>query len=286
MKPHARWRRIPDGPRTFLRSLVLAVVFAGAAGHAQVPSVDALTVTVEGFAAVGADEGLARDQAIRDALRNAVEQAVGTSVGSRTLMVDYAVVQDHVTARTDGFIRSYRVTQEGRDGTAYRVTIEAIVDTRLITEDLQNFGAMLRATLGNPRIHLTTPDAATRDAHRLLTDALVARGFLIITPTHPQDADITATITAHHEIVQERPLANGTLYSVRTSLTLDAAQSSTSQTLVSVHGDATHPSITIAQATEEATERALATALPAFLQQLTQALNTVTNPETNTITTI
>ena len=73
-------------------------------------------VTVDGVGAVLRDVGAARDEAIRDGLRLAVEQALGTSVVGRTLMVDFQVVEDRVIGRAEGFVRSYRVVREQREG--------------------------------------------------------------------------------------------------------------------------------------------------------------------------
>jgi hypothetical protein len=272
-------------PTLALRAIACIVaLLASSVAAAQTSPPGTLIVTAEGYAAIGNDRGLARDQAIRDALRRAVEQATGVQVTSRTLMIDFAIAEDHVTGRAEGFVRTYRILDESTDPTVFRVTIEAVVDTARIIDELENFGAILRTSLGNPRIRIATRDAAPDLTAEAFTEDLVRRGFIVIEADAAAEPDVIADVRTLHELVQQRPLANGTLYSVRATVTLSAAHANTNQILTTTIISVTHPSITFAQAAQEATNRAYQQALATFLQELTQALNTTVDAESNTIT--
>lgn len=85
-------------------------------------------VTGEGFAKYAAKdpEGM-RAAALASAQRNAVEKVVGVFVSARTMVKESAVIDQKILARTSGFVKSYKITDEGRQGDLYRVQIKAVV---------------------------------------------------------------------------------------------------------------------------------------------------------------
>ena len=283
------------------RNLILASGLLIALGCAQAqPAV--LTVAVDGVGAIRGDVAQGRDEAIRDALRRAVEQAVGISIEGRTLMVDMQVVEDRVIGQAAGFVRSYRVLQESRDADLYRVTIEAVVDTGLLVDDLEGFGALLRLTLGNPRVlvvdvaHDGAPDAVATAARRL-TDRLVERQFVVLDRTQLDvlrsshgagglttaeltalartvDADLLIVVGTDLETLATQDLSRGTLYSVRAEVTLRAILARTAQTLAGGTENHTQASTSERLARSEAAERALNNAFEPFLLNLVRTLNT------------
>ena len=111
------------------------------------------TVTSKGVATVfGEDKGLARDQAIDDALRKAVEQTLGTFIQASTLVQNNMVVEDNILSWSNGYVRSYRVIQEGSPDLAnYEVTIEAIVELANLKNDWESVQNLLNR-MGNPRM--------------------------------------------------------------------------------------------------------------------------------------
>lgn len=111
------------------------------------------TVTSKGVATVfGEDKGLARDQAIDDALRKAVEQTLGTFVQSSTLVENNMVVEDNILSWSNGYVRSYRVIQEGSPDLAnFEVTIEAIVELANLKNDWESVQNLIQR-MGNPRV--------------------------------------------------------------------------------------------------------------------------------------
>lgn len=111
------------------------------------------TVIAKGVATVfGDDKGLARDQAIDDALRKAVEQSLGTFVQASTLVQNNMVVEDNILAWTDGYVRSHRILSEGlADPSTYEATIEAVVELANLKNDWESVQNLLNR-MGNPRI--------------------------------------------------------------------------------------------------------------------------------------
>jgi hypothetical protein len=110
-------------------------------------------ITATGVATVfGGDKGLARDQAIDDALRNAVEQGLGTFVQSSTLVENYQVVSDNILSWSNGYVKNYQIVSEGMtDATTYQVSIQAELQLSNLKNDwesVQNIISQMR----NPRI--------------------------------------------------------------------------------------------------------------------------------------
>ncbi|MDZ7330483.1 MAG: hypothetical protein ONB31_00720 [candidate division KSB1 bacterium] len=111
------------------------------------------TVIAKGVATVfGEDKGLARDQAINDALRKAVEQTLGTFVQASTLVQNSMVIEDNILAWSDGYVRSHRIVSEGMaDASTYEVTIEAVVELANLRNDWESLQNLLNR-MGNPRM--------------------------------------------------------------------------------------------------------------------------------------
>lgn len=105
--------------------LLLALSVPGAAFAAGAD----VTVTVEGFAACpdAAQKASGRQAALADALRRAVEKGAGVLVTSDTHTKNYLLASDAVRTSSDGFVREYKILDEGLDSGTYRVKIEARV---------------------------------------------------------------------------------------------------------------------------------------------------------------
>jgi len=124
-----------------MRNLLIASIFlaAPAAAFAQ----DAQSIEVEGMAAVvNGDIGHARDKAVDDAKRKAVEQVVGTTVKSESTAVDFQLVQERITSRASGFVKSYEIKSQYKDGDTYVVKIKALVDARAIADETSQLFAV------------------------------------------------------------------------------------------------------------------------------------------------
>ncbi len=81
-----------------------------------------------GFIAAG-DQAGAFAQAKKAAMREAVEIGVGTLLSAETKVGNFAVIADQVLTRTEGYIRSYEILNQGAiDEETYEVEIEAVVE--------------------------------------------------------------------------------------------------------------------------------------------------------------
>jgi len=110
-------------------------------------------VTSTGMAGIfGNDIGLARDQAIDDAIRKAVEQTLGMFVQSSTLVENSMVVEDNILTWSNGYVRTYDVLREGKTSeNSYEVTIEAEVELANLKNDWEGLQNLINK-MGNPRV--------------------------------------------------------------------------------------------------------------------------------------
>ena len=75
-----------------------------------------ITVTVDGVSTIiGEDRARARDEALRDAYRMALEKA-GVNISAYTEMVDLVVIKDVVRANVEGYVKSWQIDGEWKDG--------------------------------------------------------------------------------------------------------------------------------------------------------------------------
>lgn len=104
-----------------------------------------------GFIAAG-DQAGAFSQAKKAAMREAVEVGVGTLISAETRVENFAVLEDHILSRTDGYIRSYEIITHGPiDEETYQVQIEAIVELGNLHQRLDAL-ELLIANAGAPYI--------------------------------------------------------------------------------------------------------------------------------------
>jgi len=64
---------------------------------------------------------IARDKAIENALRSAVEEKIGVMIKSYTEVENYELKMDQILSESKGFVNSYRIVSEGREGNTYKV---------------------------------------------------------------------------------------------------------------------------------------------------------------------
>ena len=111
------------------------------------------TVLSKGVAGIFSNDiGLARDQAIDDALRKAVEQTLGTFVQSSTLVENNLLVEDNILSWSNGYVRNHKVVNEGRaEAETYEVTVQADVELANLKNDWDGLQNLLNK-MGNPRV--------------------------------------------------------------------------------------------------------------------------------------
>ena len=133
---------------------LFAVLLGSCIGFVSGASAEVLTrVRASGMGLIsGGDRAAAFDQAKRAALREAVEIGVGTLVSAETRVENFALIEDHVLTRTDGYIRSFEVVEQGPiDDQTYQVEIDAVVELGNLQHRLDAL-ELLIAHAGNPYI--------------------------------------------------------------------------------------------------------------------------------------
>jgi hypothetical protein len=266
-----------------LETLLVCVALAWSFAFAQTcPDDTLLPVTAEGFAALVGDAGVARDEAVRDAQRRAVEQALGVFVESQTLVVNAQLVADEISTRASGFVQTYTITDEAKDdaGGTYTLTIEACVSQEKLRTDLENFGAILREQLGNPRVIIQAQEGeskiVTEAAYTLLNDHFSKLGFDVRRAASEDittsDADVMITVNA--QAVSTPTAINPKLFSSRVSLGLEASLVSTKQVVAQL-SLSSEPKVSTSADTASvaALEETLSTQLDGFVSQLVSELN-------------
>ncbi|MBN2011004.1 flagellar assembly protein T N-terminal domain-containing protein [candidate division KSB1 bacterium] len=149
--------------------------------YAQAPT---LEFTAKGMATVfGGDKGLARDQALDDALRKAVEQGLGTFVQSETIVENYQVVSDNILSWSDGYVKNYNVISEGMtDETTYEVTIKALLEMSSMQQDWDSVQSLL-TKMHNPRVLIIMDEQNIGESydqyHFLSVDMTIAEATMI-----------------------------------------------------------------------------------------------------------
>ncbi len=146
---------------------------------------EGVEVLAEGVAAITSTVDIARDQALKDALRKAVEQAVGSFINSETRVENFQLLSDRIYANSEGYVSSYRVLTESREGDMYRVVVRAVVKQERIENDLQAIGILI-AEQGMPRVMVVVsgghnPDDGVSVETKIIS-RLAEKGFLVVDP--------------------------------------------------------------------------------------------------------
>ena len=137
-------------------------------------------VTVTGVAPMkGGSTAAARQEAIRDALRNAVQQVNGVIIQGRAGRWGKHI-SNAISSRTEGYISSYKILQEGARYGNFEVKIKAVVNRSALVRDVDIY---LEA-LGSPTFRINAP----KKYYHWLAGELKKVGFAIIgsngTATH------------------------------------------------------------------------------------------------------
>ena len=98
------------------------------------------------------DKAAAFERARDAALREAVEEAMGTLISSHTQVHNFALIEDNIFSRTEGYVRSFEVVEQGAiDEQTYRVVVDAQVSLGQLHHQLDALNLLIEAA-GNPRI--------------------------------------------------------------------------------------------------------------------------------------
>lgn len=147
-----------------LIALAPSVVAQGQAPPAEIPALEARTVTVTA-------EGYNKDDALKRTLRMALEQGAGVQIASFSQAENFALLRDTIYSRAAGIVTDYRILEEreGAGGTVI-VKIEAVVRPDAVAQtwgEVQN----VLDQIGRPRIMVWIDE---RIDGRLESDSIVA----------------------------------------------------------------------------------------------------------------
>lgn len=211
-----RTRSIPTRAALWLTTVALLLpALLGQAPRALAQ--ESATVTVEGMAPIsGGNTMTAREAALRDAMRKAVETGLGTLVESRTIVNNFALVNDQIYSRASGFVSSYEVLSEQKQVDTYVMTVKAVVNTQQLGNDARALG-LLQELVGKPKMMIMVdeywwesglpkesqeavddPASAARIAERFL-----AKGFSLV------DAETVKKLRASEMMTMDDLMNNG-----------------------------------------------------------------------------
>lgn len=140
------------------------------------------------------DLARSRDEAVEAARRDAIEQASGVFISSESEMQNYDLVRDDVLSRSEGYLKSAKIIQEGVVDHLYQVRLEAQVVKGAFLRQFHNSLADLYQRVGKPRLMMalhehSAPDACAGPGEgeqgpgtRELRKMLLAEGFTFVDP--------------------------------------------------------------------------------------------------------
>lgn len=117
---------------------------------------------------------IARTKAIDEAQRNAVEKSVGVMVSSTSEVENYQLKVDRILSESKGFIESYSIVSEGREGNSYKVIIEARVRTERLRDSMEAIN-LLVIRKSKPRIMVLFSSAGGKES---VLESAIAKYFL------------------------------------------------------------------------------------------------------------
>ena len=235
--------------------MIAAVVLTSASLAGEMKDI---VVTAEGLAACtsGSD---CRHAALADALRRAVEKAVGTFVEGDTHTKNYQLVQDTIHTTSDGFVRDYRVLDEGSADGVYRIQIEARVAPGSPEQSLGHLCRRLREEI-NPVFRISVdapPEAGTEISNRL-----AALG-LRVTADQGTSADIIIKGRVEIDALGE-PVPGTKVFSAEASTELTVTDSS-SDIIPCINVSLAQPAVALSQ--EQARKEAVRAACKLWVER-------------------
>jgi hypothetical protein len=124
---------------------------------------------------------IARSKAIDEAQRSAVERVVGVMVSSSTEVENYQVKLDSILSESQGFINTYKIVHEEREGDQYRVTIEADVGVDRLKDRMEAFN-MILSRQSRPRLLVLIGHGKKKDdvAESAMITYFLSKGFKMV----------------------------------------------------------------------------------------------------------
>lgn len=200
---------------------IAGAVFFAACAHAPARGPrPAAYATAEGWAPiVKSDPAGTRRRALVAALRAAVETAAGVRVTSRTRVANAVTVDEAITARSSGEVRSYEILGESEKDGFFRTRVRVLVDVGATPSDGDRPGP----PPGDPKVAVTLTGPHASETADAVRRGLIERGFSVV--------DSGADLTVSGEISVAPNGAIGPWLSSRARVTLSARQEKTGKIL-------------------------------------------------------
>lgn len=267
-----------------MRYLLWALLlFSPARPLASDSASDEIVVVGEGMAALNEDAAAAEEEAVWDAKRNAVEQAAGIFLRARAVGRDFALVEDEISSRTDGFVRRWEVVAGSRrvetlaNGRILRLKVQAAVALLPVIRRLADM-ADVYDDLERPRVRIEViGDSPAHPAQSALIAAFRAQGFEIAAESGPAEVVLSGHLVSTPTLRlgdRETPYGVGeTVAACRAHLSVRVVSTASEEILLTAHADGGGRSFESdaearAEAATEAAESLLQESANLFVQRL------------------
>lgn len=166
-------------------ALLVGAALLAACAHAPARGPRLDSAVGEGWAPVVTSDPIGtRRRALAAALREAVEKTAGAAVTGRTRVDRAVAVDDTITSRTNGVVRSYEVLGETEDGGFHKTRVRARVEQNPVTVAAPR----PEPPPGDPKVAVVIGGPNGADAAAGVRRGLIEKGFTVI---DGKGADIT-----------------------------------------------------------------------------------------------
>ncbi len=225
---------------------LIGATLLAACAHAPARGPRLTSATGEGWAPiVRSDPAGTRRRALAVALREALEKATGVRITARTKVSQAVAVDDSITARSSGEVRSYEILGESEEDGFHKTRVRVLVEIGAPPADGDRPGP----PPGDPKVAVSLTGPHSDEAAAAVRRGLIELGFNVI---EGAGADVTV-----RGDVSVTPLGVvGPWISSRARVTLTARQEKTGRVLWSSSREASGLGPAFAPADTKASETA------------------------------
>jgi hypothetical protein len=166
-------------------SALVGAALLAACAHAPARGPRLARATAEGWApVVKGDPVGTRRRALAEALRSATERASGVRVEARTKVSQAVAVDDTITARSSGEVRSYEILDDREENGFHKTRVAVLVEIGAPPSDTDRPGP----PPGDPKVAVNLSGPHSAEAAAAVRRGLIERGFSVI---ESSGADVT-----------------------------------------------------------------------------------------------
>jgi len=263
-------------------------------------------VTAEGIGTIIDNEiGKAKDDALNDAKRDAVKKVAGTIIKSHTEIENGVLENFNVSAKTEGLIETYKITQQGKiSNEEYRMVIRAKVSTVKIEEAIEDMISQqarpIMMVLVNESLFGANNTASQSIAGTAVESEFTGKGFPLVDRAtfekvrKAQAEKILQALKGDNNAAREvgslggaeivlvgdsnivsRPKIEGTnMYPVLSDISIRVIETSTGSLLAVGQGHAAYPHINTHSGAVEATKKAVSELSQKLIKDITKKWKT------------